>query len=113
MKRIAAHFHDELRAAGLNNGVSAEENGNIAFTGVSEEDKKAVYALLDAHDPNDPLALAAEDARKTLAETDQKMVRVIEDLIDVLVVKGVITSKDLPKAAQDRIAARRTARKSL
>jgi len=52
-------------------------------------------------------------ALDTLTSTDIPMVRGIEDLVDVLVAKGVIAMSDLPQALQDRIATRKNARNDL
>jgi len=45
-----------------------------------------------------------------LASTDLEMVRVLEDLIDVLVKKGVIHFTDMPEAAQHKLLERRNTR---
>lgn len=48
-----------------------------------------------------------------LSETDIGMVRVLEDLIDVLIRKGVLQFTELPAAAQAKLLERRTAREGL
>lgn len=44
------------------------------------------------------------------AESDQGMARVVEDLVDLLIRKGVVTAEELPAAAQAKLAERRTLR---
>lgn len=45
-----------------------------------------------------------------LTTTDKDMARIGEDLIDVLITKGVIQITDLPQNAQDKLAYRKTLR---
>ena len=45
-----------------------------------------------------------------LEASDLGLVRVLEDVIDLLVERGVIRYTDLPQAAQDKLNARRSAR---
>lgn len=52
----------------------------------------------------------SREALGELAATDIKMARIGEDLVDVLVAKGVIALSDLPQAAQDIINDRKTKR---
>lgn len=48
-----------------------------------------------------------------LSQTDTSLVRVLEDLIDVLITRGVIQFTDLPEAAQAKLLERRETRASL
>lgn len=48
-----------------------------------------------------------------LAATDSDMARVTEDLIDLLVSKGVITEAELPQGAQDKLTNRRSKRAAI
>jgi hypothetical protein len=47
------------------------------------------------------------------AETDQSLIRVIEDLIETLVEKKVIALSDLPEPARQKIQDRRALRDSI
>ena len=47
---------------------------------------------------------------KSLSESDADMARVMEDLIDVLIHRGVIQFTDLPEAAQAKLLHRRKTR---
>ena len=48
-----------------------------------------------------------------LAESDQGMVRVVEDLVDLLINKDLIRFTDLPDAAQKKLLERRKLRRSV
>ncbi|KJU84711.1 Tryptophan synthase subunit beta [Candidatus Magnetobacterium bavaricum] len=62
---------------------------------------------------------AKDNARKRkdiidqLAATDAGMIRIIEDVIDALVAKSIITINDLPEAARTKLSARATLRGEL
>lgn len=53
------------------------------------------------------------DQNNALSQTDTSLVRVLEDLIDVLITRGVIQFTDLPEAAQAKLLERRETRASL
>lgn len=48
-----------------------------------------------------------------LRQSDQEMIRVLEDLIQVLMSKGVVRLTDLPSAAQEKLMSRSQAREVL
>ena len=48
-----------------------------------------------------------EAAKRDLAQSDLGMVRVLEDVIDLLIEKGVFVITELPEAAQEKLLARR------
>ncbi len=48
-----------------------------------------------------------------LQQSDLEMIRVLEDLIDVLMTKGVLRITDLPPAAQQKLSSRHQARENL
>ena len=54
-----------------------------------------------------------QDARKSMLDSDLAMSRVVEDLIDLLIQKGLIRFTDLPEAAQKKLLARTEARTDL
>lgn len=51
--------------------------------------------------------------RNELDESDRDLVRVLEDLVDLLVAKGVILFTELPPTAQRKIMARQRLRSEL
>ena len=54
--------------------------------------------------------LGLQDHRRLLDESDLAMARVLEDVVGVLVDKGVLRFTDLPEAAQKKLLARSEAR---
>jgi hypothetical protein len=54
-----------------------------------------------------------ETSLMQLRQSDLEMVRVLEDLIEVLMSKGVISITDLPEIAQNKLTSRAQARRSL
>lgn len=55
----------------------------------------------------------AADAEELLSQSDTAIARVLEDLVDVLISRGVIQFTDLPAAAQDKLLSRRQTRAQL
>jgi hypothetical protein len=53
------------------------------------------------------------NGQKELATTDLELVRVLEDLVDLLIERDVIRFTDFPEAAQKKFLARRCLRSSL
>lgn len=51
--------------------------------------------------------------QSTLEQSDMRLVRVLEDLIDLLIERNVIHFTDLPQAAQEKLLERRSLRQSL
>jgi hypothetical protein len=58
-------------------------------------------------------AHSAEELRRQLAASDIGMARLVEDLVDVLINKGVIKFTDLPPAAGAKYLERQSARERL
>lgn len=56
---------------------------------------------------------AVENSLKQLKQSDFEMIRVLDDLIQVLTQKGVIRVTDLPAAAQAKLMDRTQAREAL
>lgn len=56
---------------------------------------------------------AAQDSLYELQQSDAEMIRVLEDLIDALIAKGVVRLTDLPAPAQEKLVLRSQARDSL
>ncbi|MGI4839856.1 MAG: hypothetical protein ACRYF9_19800 [Janthinobacterium lividum] len=56
---------------------------------------------------------AIEGSLKQLKQSDLDMIRVLDDLIQVLTSKGVIRVTDLPEAAQAKLTDRTNAREAL
>ncbi|CAH0323484.1 MULTISPECIES: hypothetical protein [Pseudomonas] len=68
----------------------------------------------DNHEIQDWFAnQAVENSLKQLKQSDLEMIRVLDDLIQVLTSKGVIRVTDLPAAAQAKLMDRTQAREAL
>lgn len=97
--------------------VTRDEAGRIAA--VSDAPEVGVNEELAADDPELVEFLktqglsSAEAVRQRLAESDLQMVRLVDDLIDLLMEKGVIRFTDLPQAAGQKYLQRQLARKHL
>lgn len=57
--------------------------------------------------------LRVAEIKQELAQTDSDMARVGEDLLDVLIGKGVVALTDLPQKAQEAINRRKSKRNEL
>ncbi|QFU76900.1 tryptophan synthase subunit beta like protein [Halioglobus maricola] len=67
-----------------------------------------------AEDSPELAAVLGDRARDGgLDETDQDFVRVLEDVVELLIDKGIILFTDLPQSAQDKIMRRQRLRSKL
>lgn len=93
--------------------VKRDSAGAVIAAYANEDDAQQGGAA-EWLEPTDPALLAlighgeAADAR--LAASDLEMVRVIEDLIDILVEKNIVTVTEFPAAAQAKLATRQRLR---
>jgi hypothetical protein len=97
--------------------VTRDQSGKIS--GVSDHAEVGVSEEMRADDPElsqflvDQGLSTPEAIRQRLAESDLQMVRLVDDLIDVLMDKGVIKFTDLPQAAGEKYLHRQVARTRL
>ena len=56
---------------------------------------------------------ADQQGQRELAESDSGLARVTEDLIDILILRGLIQFTDFPPAAQAKLLSRRQTRATL
>ncbi|WP_374089845.1 hypothetical protein [Methylomicrobium lacus] len=96
--------------------VSRNESGEI--TGLHHSPPEAVEVeWLDGKDPQIQHYLhasaATEQPRLYLSNTDADMIRVIDDLIELLIAKNVFTFTELPEAVQRKLGSRRQWREDL
>ena len=90
--------------------VKRDEAGQIVSVSLRREDDDQEF--LDAESAQ--LAAFFEDARASadsLRESDTDLVRVLEDLIEMLTAKGIILFTELPESAQQKILLRKRLRK--
>lgn len=97
--------------------VTRDQSGKIS--GVSDHADVGVSEEVRADDPElsqflvDQGLSTPETIRQRLAQSDLQMVRLVDDLIDVLMDKGVIKFTDLPRAAGEKYLHRQVARRRL
>jgi len=97
--------------------VIRDSSGRIS--GVFEQAEVAVAEEIAADDPElrrflvDQGLSSPDSARQVLAESDLKMIRLVDDLIDLMIDKDVIKFTDLPPAAGEKYLQRQVARKRL
>lgn len=92
--------------------VKRDASGTIVA--VSQEPAEGFSGPTDASDPELRLFLdiAGLSPVDPLRESDLEAVRVLEDLIDVLIGKGVIRFTDLPEPAQMKLLQRKSLRRN-
>ena len=61
----------------------------------------------------EPTPTPSRPEHAALSESDVGLARVLEDVIDVLITRGVIQFTDLPEAAQSKLLERRETRANL
>lgn len=91
--------------------VKRDEQGRITTVNLEPGEGLAELA------PNAPELLAfmhlLGQEQSTLQQSDMRLVRVLEDLIDLLIDRDVIRFTDLPLPAQEKLMERRSIRQSL
>ncbi|MCB1910223.1 MAG: hypothetical protein KDH15_22895 [Rhodocyclaceae bacterium] len=92
--------------------VWVKRGGDGAVVSVSLEADEQHPQQADPDDSGVQGFLQALAGSETLAGSDLPLVRVIEDLIDLLIEKDVIRFTDLPDAAQEKLMRRRSMRAS-
>jgi len=94
--------------------IFVRRDGDGRIIAVSRERIPEVSEPLDA----DGLELleflqgSTHDPVSALRASDLEFIRVLEDLIEVLITRGVIQFTDLPDAAQDKLLGRKSLRQS-
>jgi hypothetical protein len=85
-----------------------------AIVAVSQEPAEGFSGPMDAADPELRLFLdnAGVPSVDPLRQSDLEAVRVLEDLIDVLIAKGVVRFTDLPEPAQRKLLQRKSLRQN-
>lgn len=90
-----------------------DQAGNIVSVR-AEPDSDGVFSEIAADAPELRAFIEGLGAERDLFESsDRKLIRAIEDVIDVLISKSVICITDLPTAVQTKLMERRSLRHSL
>ena len=90
--------------------VKRDQSGKIDSVSLNESADFAEFVDSESAE----LEVFLEDARPSadsLRESDSDLVRVLEDLIEMLTAKGVIMFTELPESAQQKILFRKRLRK--
>jgi len=107
--------------------ITIDENNNITGYGKNGDIEITEYPTIDGQPAHKNLCkwngekvilknqneIDSDNAVKMLPETDNSMIRVIEDLVDVLITKGLIAITDLPEEAQTKYNSRKSLRENL
>ncbi len=92
--------------------VARDQNGKIIAASPAQVDGVSESIAADA-----PELLAFVESITTsaseLAVSDMKLIRAIEDIVDLLIAKNIICITDLPSAVQDKLLERHSLRHSL
>ena len=92
--------------------VKRDPDGSIVAVSQSPTD-----GCSESLDPGDPqlrqFLSAVSSGRSELQASDQDFVRVLEDVVDLLIDKGVILFTELPGSAQEKIMLRQRLRSEL
>ncbi|MDF1584060.1 MAG: hypothetical protein RQ733_01050 [Methyloprofundus sp.] len=86
--------------------VKRNEQG--AIVAVHDTQIDGSYQWIEASD----LKVTAQ-AKEALTSTDQEMVRVVEDLIDLLIEKQIFVFTELPEAVQAKLNSRKRLREDI
>jgi hypothetical protein len=81
----------------------------VALLGESEADGQEYLPGTHA----EVIAFFGSDRSREFTDLDSSFIRVMEDLIDVLIMKGVLRLTDLPPEAQKKLLARKDLRRRL
>ncbi|GAB4301646.1 MAG: hypothetical protein Kow0083_13290 [Methylophaga sp.] len=95
--------------------VKRDDNGNIVEVFDSPQTDASEYLSLNSEELIAFLSQSQDSnaARVVLSASDMALIRVLEDLINTLIDKGVILFTDLPPAAQEKLANRKKIRDKL
>jgi hypothetical protein len=92
-------------------------NGAGEIIGLHHSPQDAGAEWLDGDDSQIQQFLASgmptEETRRSLSDSDSDMIRVIEDLVELLIAKNVFTFTELPQAVQNKLGSRRQLREDL
>jgi hypothetical protein len=91
--------------------VKRDEQG--AIVAISQLQEAGFSEELPTGSPELTAFLHAMDVASSIDATDQDFVRVLEDVVELLIEKGVILFTDLPESAQEKVMLRQQLRSQL
>jgi hypothetical protein len=105
-------FYVRRNPAGLVVSLHREPQADAQeFVAADHADVQAFFGVAPA--PASQPALAATTPRETFDRMDAELIRVVEDLVNVLIAKNVIDLTDLPPEAQAKLLLRKGFRERL
>ncbi len=100
--------------------VQRDSQGKIAAVSATANDSVQEWIEEGSHDLNVfllDMALGKDGADigtiRALSESDLNMIRVVEDVVDLLIEKNLLRFTDLPAPAQDKLLKRRSLRQTI
>lgn len=90
-----------------------KRNGAGSIEAIFDLPHEGAQEVLHPDDPEIARFLGVEATRSELAGSDLAMARVVEDLVQALIDRGVILITDLPAAAQAKLLRRGALRRSI
>lgn len=100
--------------------VQRDLSGRIVAVSASESESTREWVEDGSHDLNAfllDMALGKDaadpNAARALSESDLNMIRVVEDVVDLLIEQNLLRFTDLPVRAQEKLLERRTLRQSM
>ena len=91
--------------------IKRDEQGYIVA--VSRVEEPGFDEEVSRESPELSAFLASQQVANSLDESDQDFVRVLEDVVELLIARGVILFTDLPRSAQEKIMRRQKLRNEL
>lgn len=92
--------------------VGRNELGKIVTVSTEANPQAGEFMNPDAAELQACLSQFSPPNADDLARSDQDLIRVVEDLVDILIEKNLIRFTDLPEAAQNKLVHRRSLRHS-
>lgn len=95
--------------------IQRDKAGQISAVSAEQTQTIAEYIEMDSPELIEYLSQFGEpaDVNSALTESDQALIRVVDDLVNVLVEKNLMRFTDLPEAAQKKLLERKSLRESL
>ncbi|WP_104203755.1 tryptophan synthase subunit beta like protein [Billgrantia saliphila] len=91
--------------------IKRDDSGRVAQ--VSHEETEECHEYMPSSSPELQLFLSGDAESLALTKSDLAFVRVLEDVINVLMDKGVISFTDLPEPAQQKLLDRQSLRQRM
>lgn len=96
--------------------IQRSSEGEISAVSATKTESISEWIESDAPELTNYLSCLAGNAPEVagaLAQSDHALVRVVDDLVNVLIEKNLMRFTDLPEAAQKKLMARQSLRQSL